>query len=61
MVTVPDLQKIKPVNNFSMKGGGVHEAPPLADELLATDSCQEKESHFPMGLCPLVGPQCPSV
>lgn len=29
-----------------MEGDGGHEAPPLAEELLVTDGCWEKESQF---------------
>jgi hypothetical protein len=60
MLPVQDLNKIKSVNNSGMKGGEAHEAPPLADEQLAVDGCWARESHFPLGMCPLVGSQSPS-
>lgn len=49
--TIRDQAKQNPI----LDRGIGHQGPPLTEELLATDGCLERESHFILRVWPLVG------
>lgn len=56
----PDKTWTKPVKIPSTDQGGANGVPPLAEEVLGTDGCWERESPFSSGMQPPSGCPCSS-